>query len=135
MDDNAKSYKILFLDDDQFILEMYSVKFANTKHEVRFASSADEAKKILEEGFEPDAIVFDLIMPGVQGFDFIADIKKDALAKNAALVALTNQGEVEDYDRADKLHIDAYIIKANHIPTEVVALIENAIEKKKQNNN
>ncbi len=129
-----KQYKILFIDDDQFILEMYSVKFAQTKHEVRFASSAEEAINILKDGFEPDAVVFDVIMPGTQGFDMVSQIKTENLAKEAVFIALTNQSEPEDYKRAEDLHIDEYIIKANHIPSEVVALIEAGIDKNKSNN-
>ena len=124
-----KQYKILFVDDDQFILEMYSVKFAQTKHEVRFASSAEEAISILKNGFVPDAIVFDVIMPQTQGFDMISQIKAENLAKGAVLIALTNQSEVEDYERAENLHVHEYIIKANHIPSEVLALIEASIDK------
>ncbi len=131
---DIKSIKILFLDDDPFILDMYGTKFAQTDHTVRFASSADTAIKILQEGFKPDAIVFDLIMPGTQGFDFIADIKEKDLAGTAALIALTNQNEVEDYDRAEALHIDEYIVKANHIPSEVLAIIENTVKNKQSKN-
>ena len=128
---NINQYKILFLDDDRFILDMYSTKFASTKHEVRFASSADEAERILKDGFKPDAIVFDLIMPGKQGFDFVSDIKKEHWDEGAVLIALTNQNEYEDYERAENLHLDEYIVKANHIPSEVIAIIENTIKNKK----
>ncbi len=130
---NRKAYKILFLDDDQFILQMYGVKFAQTEHELKFASSADEAMKILKDGFKPDALVFDVIMPEVQGFDFVSEAKKEGLLKDVVTIALTNQGELEDYNRAEQLHVDEYIIKANHIPSEVVAMIEYSINKNKEN--
>ncbi len=131
---DKKSYKILFLDDDPFILDMYGTKFAQTDHEIKFAASADDAKQILKDGFNPDAIVFDVIMPGTQGFDFVSDIKKEGLAGDAALIALTNQNEVEDYDRAEDLQVDEYIVKANYIPSEVVLMIENTIKKKRGEN-
>ncbi len=129
---NDRQYKILFVDDDAFVVEMYAVKFSDTKHEVRFANSADEALQVLEGGFKPDAIVFDVMMPGMLGFDFIAEVKRRGLSDGAVLIALTNQGEMEDYNRAEDLHIDEYIIKANHIPSEVVAIIEDRISKYKQ---
>ena len=137
MDENKteeKKYKILFLDDDPFILDMYSTKFASTEHDVYFVPSADEAKKVLKSGFKPDAIVFDLIMPGTQGFDFVSDIKKENLDEGAVLIALTNQNEYEDYERAENLHVDEYIVKANYIPSEVIAIIENTIKNKKNKN-
>ena len=133
--DNNKSYKILFVDDDIFIQEMYGIKFAQTNHDIKFAKSADEAEKILKEGFVPDVIVFDVIMPGVQGFDFIENIKEKGLIDfHPTLIALTNQNEATDYDRAKAVGVHEYLVKANHIPSEVVALIESAVEKYGNNN-
>ncbi len=130
-----KAYKILFLDDDQFIREMYSVKFSQTNHEVQFAASAEEALQILKEGFVPDALVFDVIMPGMQGFDFLEEAYKQKLIdrNKTVIIALTNQSEKSDYDRARSLLVDEYIVKANYIPSEVVSLIESVIEKFKSN--
>ncbi len=124
-----KSYKILFLDDDEFIRDMYSVKFAQTKHDVHFASNTEEALDMVRKNDDFDAIVFDIIMPAMNGIDFVRKLREEKLAINSAIIALTNQEEIEDKARAKELAVSTYIIKANHIPSEVVALIEDSIEK------
>ena len=124
-------HKVLFIDDDSFIQEMYSVKFAQAGLEARFASDVDSAIKILEEGFKPDAAVFDLIMPGKSGFDFIQEGKSKNLLDGVVLIVLSNQSEKEDFKRAQELGASEYIVKANHIPSEVVGIIEASIKKHK----
>ena len=131
---NDNKIKILFVDDDSFIREMYAVKFSQDDElDVEFADGAESAIKMLKEGLKPDAIVFDLIMPAMDGFSMVEQIKKENLAQGAVFVALTNQGEKSDYSRAKELGIDQYIVKANHIPSEVVALIKNSLKKSKDN--
>ncbi len=126
-----RKIKILFVDDDSFIREMYAVKFSQDDElDVEFADGAESAIKILKEGLKPDAIVFDLIMPSVDGFSMVEQIKKENLAQGAVFIALTNQGEKADYLRAKELGIDQYIVKANHIPSEVVALIKSTLKNK-----
>ena len=125
-------YKILFIDDDSFIQEMYSVKFGQAGFDAKFASDVDSAIKILEEGFKPDAAVFDLIMPGKSGFDFIQIGKTKKLLDDVVLIVLSNQSEKEDFKRAEELGAHEYIIKANHIPSEVVTMIDAAIKKNKE---
>lgn len=130
--DNEK-YKILFVDDDELVLDMYAVKFNQSNHDVRFASSADLAENILKEGFKPDALVFDVIMPGVQGFDMLEKFKKEGLIDaNTVLIALTNQNEDTDYKRAESLGVHEYMVKANHVPSEVLSIIEATIKKNKK---
>jgi len=129
MTENNKP-KILFIDDDAFIQEMYSVKFKQADFDARFASDVASAIKLLEEGFKPDVAVFDLIMPGESGFDFMKQVKQKNLLTEASLIVLSNQGEKEDFQRAKELGADEYIIKANHIPSEVVSIIRSIIEKK-----
>ena len=122
--------KVLFVDDDELILEMYGVKFSQSNFEVRFAKDAEQAKNVLREGFKPDLIVVDIIMPGKSGLDFIQEAKEEGLLSDAKLVVLSNQGEKEDLTRAKELGVDKYIIKANYIPSEVVAILNNLLAKK-----
>lgn len=128
-----KKYKVLFIDDDAFIQEMYSVKFSQAGFDAKFASDVDAAIKILEEGFKPDVAVFDLIMPGKSGFDFMREGKSKNLLDDVVLIVLSNQSEKEDFKVAQELGASEYIIKANHIPSEVVDIILSTVKKHKNN--
>lgn len=122
-----KAYKIILLDDDRFLLDMYSVKFAKEGHTVQSCVSVDEAIHMIEGGFDPDAVVFDLVMPSKDGFDLLREIHEKKIAPRATLVALTNQSSDEEQKRAQELGAHEYIIKASTIPSEVVNTIVTAI--------
>lgn len=124
-------YKILIVDDDKFLLNMYSIKFQKEKFDVTVASDGMEALKKLQEGFVPDAIVLDIVMPVMDGLEFLEKIRGEDLAKEATLLILSNQGQSSDIDKAKRLGIDGYIVKATTIPSEVVTEVQRMLSNKK----
>lgn len=129
MTDEKKKYKILLLDDDQFLIDMYSLKFSQAGHTVQPCFSVDEAITALRGGTDMDAVVFDLVMPGKDGFDLLRTIKDEKLVPKATLIALTNQSADEERKKTAELGAHEYIVKAMTIPSEVVSLVIAAIGK------
>ncbi len=113
--------KILFVDDDKFLLEMYALKFSKNNFEVNTAQGPEEALKVIRGGFEPDIMLIDVVMPGMDGIELLGTLRKENLIKKAVVIMLTNQGLPDDIARAKKLNADGYIIKATTIPSEVFA--------------
>ncbi len=130
MKDNTP-YKILIVDDDKFLLNMYSIKFQKEKFDVTVASDGMEALKKLQEGLSPDAIVLDIVMPVMDGLECLEKIRSEDLAKNATILILSNQGQSSDIDKAKRLGIDGYIVKATTIPSEVVTEVQRMLANKK----
>ena len=95
--------KILFVDDDKFLLDMYALKFSKAGYDVKTADSSDAGLKILRDGYVPDVLLVDIVMPGVDGLDMVGMIRKERLAPDAAVIMLTNQGISDDIARAKKL--------------------------------
>ena len=124
--------KILIVDDDRFLLNMYSLKFEKNGFEVKVAQSAEEAINILKEGFGPAVLLMDLIMPVMDGFEMYEKIKKDNLASGSIAIMLTNQGLVSDINRAKELGVHGYIVKATTIPSEVVEEVIEICKKNKK---
>ncbi len=121
MDDAAqKHYSVLLVDDDRFLLDMYSLKFKGSGCEVDAEPDSAVALDKLRKGFVPQIILLDVVMPAMSGFDLLETIKKENLAKGAAIIMLSNQGAQEDIDKAMKLGAAGYIIKASSIPSEVL---------------
>ncbi|MFA6227257.1 MAG: response regulator [Candidatus Paceibacterota bacterium] len=112
--------KILIVDDDKFLLNMYSLKFERNGFEVKVAQGGEDAINILKDGFKPTVLLMDLIMPVMDGFEMYEKIKKDNLAVGAVAIMLTNQGLTSDINRAKELGVHGYIVKATTIPSEVV---------------
>ncbi len=123
-----KNYKILLIDDDKFLLGMYSQKFAKEGFEVVSAPSGTEAFAKLQD-FKPDIVLSDIVLPGLDGLDIIEHIQKEKLAEGAIIIMLTNQGDKYDIDRAKALHVHGYIVKATSIPSEVVTEVVKIAEQ------
>ncbi len=125
--------KVLIVDDDKFLLNMYSIKFSKNNFEVNSAVSGEEALSKIKEGYNPDIILLDIVMPGMDGFEILDILKKDKIAPNSLIIMLTNQGQLSDIEKAKSFGISGYIIKATTIPSEVVEEVERIynLEKNK----
>ena len=121
---------VLLVDDDKFLVDMYSMKLTAGNYQVQACLSLADAINALKGGFRADAIVFDILMPEQDGFAFLAALSKSGLAKGAALIALTNQSDDSEKTKIESLGVDRYIVKASMIPSEVVSVVGEEIAKK-----
>ena len=129
MTDTLKK-KVLLVDDDSFLLNMYSLKFEKNGYEVVTSADSQGAINKLKDGFKPDILILDVIMPGMDGIDLLSAIRNQHLADQAKCMMLSNQGEPADIERAKKVGIDGYIVKATSIPSEVVKVVDDILAKK-----
>ena len=120
---------VLLVDDDKFLLDMYIMKFVKEGYIAHGCLSVTEALKTLHGGLIPDAVVFDLTMPEYDGFYLLKTIHEENLVPHAVLIALSNQMEDADRTRAKELGADDFIVKATKIPSEVVNIITESIQK------
>ena len=126
--------KILIVDDDSFLLDMYAVKFKEAGYAVDTAKSVEEALHKLHEGEVYDIVLLDMVMPNLTGIDFLRAIRVEQLSANPVCIVLSNQGEKLDIETATELGADGYLIKANTIPSEVVALVKEFFKVRKKSN-
>ncbi len=116
MSDNPQ-IKILLIDDDKFLLDMYSMKFKKSGLEIDTSSNSLSAlEKIRTNKYE--IILMDIIMPGMDGLELLKKIREEKLLPESTIIMLTNQAD--DFEKAKVLGVDGYIIKATTIPSEVV---------------
>jgi two-component system chemotaxis sensor kinase CheA len=120
---------ILFLDDDPFMIDVYSIKIGERGHTVVPVLDAKKALQKLRDGLKPDVIAFDIRMPGMDGFAFAEALRKEHLADGIPLVVLSNQSEPEDFARMKSFGVAAQFIKAHMLPDEMVTQFEKVIEK------
>jgi CheY-like chemotaxis protein len=115
-----KDIKVMIIDDDTFILNMYKIKFTKEGFNPTLATNGQEALDIIHGGFVPDVVFVDLIMPIMGGMEFLENIRKENLIPNTPIMVLTNQSQVSDIDTAKNLGVKSYIVKATTIPSEIV---------------
>ncbi len=123
--------KILIIDDDIFLLDMYSLKFSQSNFEVETALGPIKALEKLHSGFVPDIILLDIIMPEMDGFELLEKMREEKLVLDTIRVILSNRGQQSDIARGEALGAAGYIVKANSTPSEVVIKITEIINKVK----
>lgn len=113
--------KILIVDDDKFLLDMYALKFGqNEEFAVNTALGSEEALQKLKEGLAPDVVLLDIVMPKMSGLELLEKIKTEKISEKSKIIILSNLGQDEDIAKAKSLQADGYIIKSNATPSEVL---------------
>lgn len=118
--------KILIIDDDPFIADMYVLKFKSGGFE---AEAANDGKTgiVRATKMKPDAILLDVVMPGIDGFEVLQKLRSDTSLGRPKIIFLTNFGQREDIERGMRLGADGYIIKAHFTPSEVSAKVKEVL--------
>ena len=122
--------KILIVDDDTFLLDMYAFKFSQHNFEVYTASGGLQVIEKLKDKLNPDIILMDIIMPDMDGFEMLEKINKDNLSPSSTKIILTNKSQQSDIDRGNNLGASGYIVKASSTPAEVISQVVEILSKK-----
>ena len=126
-----KKQKLLLVDDDAFLRDMYAIKFTESKFDVQVAESAHQVLTIISQTPDFTVILLDMVMPGMTGIELIAEIKTSFPDMKADCIVLSNQGEESDIHEAKTAGAAGYIVKAEAIPSDVVKKVSKIIGLKK----
>ncbi|MAG12324.1 response regulator [bacterium] len=129
-DKGQKKRSVFIIDDDKFLLDMYALKFNELGFDVLTALSSEDALNLLKES-KPDAILLDIVMPGMDGLEFLKKVKEDHVAESSLIIVLSNLGQESDIDQAKQIGADGYIVKASATPGEIVKKVTEYLEKQK----
>jgi CheY-like chemotaxis protein len=119
--------KLLLIDDDAFLRDMYATKFAASDYAVDTAESAAAALSKLQQSPDYDVILLDMIMPAMTGTELITEIREKHPEVTAPCIVLSNQGQSEDVAAAKAAGAAGYIIKAEAVPSDVVKTVTELI--------
>ena len=120
MENTQAGKKIFIVDDDKFLLDMYTFKFKEKGFEVIQAFGSVDALDKLKGGIVPDVVLLDVVMPAMDGFELLALIRERGLATTAKAIILSNLGQPSDREKGRSLGANGYVIKASATPSEVV---------------
>lgn len=119
--------KILVIEDDQAISIMYKGKLESDGFSVLTAiNGADGLELAKKEG--PDLIMLDIILPQLDGFSVLAELKKDSKTKGIPVIMLTNLGTDEDKAKGEKMGAVDYFVKANMTPSQISEKIKKYLK-------
>ena len=122
--------KILIVEDDDFLLQMYVTKLELEGFQVISAIDGIKGLRSAKKD-KPDLVLLDLQLPSMSGFEVLEDLKRNNETKQIPVLILTNFSQKEDIERCLNLGASDYLIKAHFVPSEVIAKIKNILEEVK----
>lgn len=111
--------KVLLVEDDNMIIDMYTLKFTQEGYEVIQAENGKDGLDFARKHM-PDIVLLDIILPQMDGFSVLKALKADPKTKGIPVVLLTNLGQDGDVKKGLELGAVDYLIKANFTPSQVV---------------
>lgn len=117
--------KILIIEDNADLVEMYDLKFTHEGFEVHTATDGEKGILAAVE-HKPEIILLDLLMPNMDGFQVLKAIR-DNTGLGAKIIVLSNLGQQDQIQRAYDLGATEYLVKANYQPSEVVTKVREML--------
>ena len=119
--------KIILVEDDPFLIDIYTTKLKELDFAIQVATDGEEAiSKIKEE--KPDLIVLDIVLPHVDGWEILREIKGEEKLAKTKIIILSNLGQKEEVEKGLQLGATKYLIKAHYTPSQVVEEIKKILK-------
>jgi len=119
--------KILIIEDEKILREMYYDKFVQAGFNIILANSTEEGIKILSKT-KPDLILLDILLPKANGIKFLTKLRKKPEFNSLPVVAFSNFDSPETKKAAFNLGVKDYLIKTNFTPKEIIDKIKNYLK-------
>jgi len=121
--------KIMLVEDDPMIAEIYQKKFESAGFEVVNAVTGKEVLKYaLEDKF--DLILLDMVLPEMSGMDVLKELRKNPdYSRDLKIIVLSNLNKTENEKEARENGANDYIGKTQYSPSELVAEIQRLLNQ------
>lgn len=120
---------LLLVEDDTFLASIYRTKFEQEGFKVSVAENGEDGLEAARKK-KPEVILLDILLPHLDGFQVLAELKKDKSTNPVPVILLTNLGQKEDVDKGLALGAAAYLIKAHCRPSETVLQVKKILARK-----
>lgn len=117
---------ILLAEDDPFLIDIYATRLGED-FDVKVSRNGEEALKMAKEKI-PDLILLDIVLPQMDGWQVLTEIRKDKKLEKIPVIVLSNLGQRTEIDKGFSLGVTKYLIKAHFTPSEVVDEIKKILK-------
>ena len=119
--------KILLIEDEKLLAEMYRDKFTMEGFKVILAFDGEEGLKLAKKE-KPDLILLDILLPKDNGIAFLKKLRKEKNLSSVLVVAFSNYDDPETKKEAFQLGVKDYLLKTDYTPNEIVEKIKKYLE-------
>lgn len=123
---DKNNQQILLVEDDTFLSNIYKTKFEMEGYEVITATDGESGLAIAKSK-KPSLILLDILLPKMDGFSVLKELKADDSVKEIPVILLTNLGQKDDVSKGLELGASDYLIKAHFKPSETVEKVRKLI--------
>lgn len=123
----AADVKILIIDDDPFLSGMYASRLVTEGFTVLVAPDGIAGLEIAKKE-KPDAILLDVLMPKLDGFETLKRLKTDSSLKSIPVLMLTSLGQKDDIDRGLNEGAADYLLKTQTLPVDAAQKIKKVLK-------
>jgi len=123
----SKEINLLLVEDDSFLANIYKTKFEMEKFNVLYAANGEEGLEMARKK-NPDIILLDILLPKMDGFTVLEELKKDDKVKDIPVILLTNLGQKDDVKKGLAMGAVDYFIKAHFKPSETVDKVKKILK-------
>lgn len=120
--------KIVFVEDETTLQKMLAVALREAGYSVTSASDGETGLAAVRSE-KPDLVLLDLILPKMDGFTVLSEIKKDETTARIPVIVLTNLESAEDVGKVVALGATTYLVKANYDLPDIVAKVKEVLGK------
>lgn len=117
---------ILIVEDDEPIRELYRAKFTQQGYSVATAVNGRDGLRQADQ-LRPDIILLDLRMPVMTGDEMLARLRATDWGSEIRVVILTNISKSEAPMSLRYLHVDRYVTKVHHTPSQIVEIVREVL--------
>ncbi len=121
--------KVLVVEDEAFLSSLIKEALTRAGFSVDLAIDGDTAFNLLSQTM-PDIILLDLILPGISGFDILKKLKEDEQTKAIPVIIISNLGSTDEIQKGLDAGADAYLIKAQVLPVDIINKIHEILKNR-----
>ena len=129
MPDKKEAIKVLLVEDDKLIADMYQTRLTEEGFSVTQTAIGSEGLQLAAKEL-PDIVLLDVILPEMDGFSILNALKKNQATRDIPVLLLTNLGQETDVAKGKGLGAQEYLVKANFTPTQIVSEIKKVLKIK-----
>lgn len=115
--------KILIMEDEKVLQTLLEEKLKKHGYEVMAVDDGERGMEVISD-YKPDLILLDMMMPKVDGFGVLEQMKENDLTSSFPVIVISNSGQPVEIERALSLGVIDYIIKVDFDPAEVVEKVK-----------
>jgi len=120
------SKKILIVEDEEYLLDMYKMKFTSAGYDVTTAVNGVEGLELASTG-KFDLVLLDLIMPKMNGYQVLDELRSNEATKNLPVYILSNLGQGSEIDQGLNHGANGYLVKSSFTPSQLLEQVEQLL--------